>query len=111
MASAARNLFSNLHHSHSHSGERKSGLGLSRHKSNQESAEVFQSKKEEDKRLIASWEATSQKTPLTPGEVAKDPAQKHVGRSSKHLRCEDFKLMTTLGTGTSATLTPLQQRV
>lgn len=95
MASAAKNLIHNLHHSDKRS--------LTRTKSPNENTEEFKAKKEEDKHLVASWDAGSQRTPLSPGEVAKDPEKKAVGKSSKHLRCEDFKLITTLGTGTLAT--------
>lgn len=92
MATAAKNI---LHNLHSHGDRNK---GLTRQKTN-ESSEAFQAQKEEDKHLVATWESGSQKTPLTPNEVAKTPEQKHVGKSSKHLTCGDFKLMTTLGTG------------
>lgn len=98
MASAAKNLIHNLHHSDKRS--------LTRTKSNHidQNSEEAKTKREEDKHLVASWDAGSQKMPLSPGEVAKDPEKKAVGKSSKHLRCEDFKLITTLGTGTLRTL-------
>lgn len=90
MATAAKNIFHNLH-----SSEKR---GLSRQKTNEDSSD-FKAKKEEDKHLVASWEAGSQKTPLSPNEVAKDPEKKSVGKSSKHLGRSDFKLLETLGTG------------
>lgn len=98
MASGVKNFFHDVRHPH----EKGSGRGLQRRNTNQEdeSTPEFKSKKEEDKHLVASWESGSQKTPLPPDQVAKDPQQKTVGKSSKHLRCNDFKLITTLGTGT-----------
>ena len=49
--------------------------------------------------MLADWEAG--KRPLEPAEIAVDPNRKMVGHSSKHLRCEDFQLLKTLGTGKS----------
>ncbi|KAL9086073.1 MAG: hypothetical protein Q9165_007285 [Trypethelium subeluteriae] len=57
-------------------------------------------RREEEKRMLADWEAG--KRPLEPAEIAVDPSRKVVGHSSKHLRCEDFQLLKTLGTGTFA---------
>jgi protein kinase A len=54
-------------------------------------------RREEEKRMLADWEA--EKRPLEPAEIAVDPSKKVVGHSSKHLRCEDFQLLKTLGTG------------
>lgn len=53
--------------------------------------------RQQEKRIIADWQA--EKTPLDPDAVATDPAKKRVGHSSRHLRCEDFDLLKTLGTG------------
>ena len=54
-------------------------------------------RREDEKRMLADWEAG--KRPLEPAEIAVDPNRKIVGHSSKHLRCEDFQLLKTLGTG------------
>ena len=101
MATAAKNLFSDLRHGNSSSVR----AGLSRTASHKvdESSETFLKAKEQEKHFIATWEAGSQKSPLPPNEVAKDPTQKQVGHSSKHLRCEDFTLLKTLGTGKLST--------
>ncbi|KAK7551461.1 kinase-like domain-containing protein [Phyllosticta citricarpa] len=56
--------------------------------------------RQQEKRIIADWQA--EKAPLDPDAVATDPAKKRVGHSSRHLRCEDFDLLKTLGTGTFA---------
>ena len=37
---------------------------------------------------------------LRPEEVAKDPSTKCVGHSARHLGCDDFEFIKTLGTGT-----------
>ena len=100
MASAAKQLFSNLsshHRSHHTSTFRRSSTksDVTKH----EDTEVFNKRKEEEKHFIASWEEGSQTHVLAPSEIVKDPSQKRVGQSSKHLKCEDFKLLTTLGTG------------
>lgn len=65
----------------------------------QEDADVFKKQTEEEKHFVAQCCDDYNKAPLSPVEIAKDPADKHVGHSSKHLRCCDFKLITTLGTG------------
>lgn len=52
---------------------------------------------EEEKHSIAQWE--EQKRPLEPDEITIDPSRKVVGHSSKHLRCSDFELLKTVGTG------------
>lgn len=64
-----------------------------------EDPEVFKKRTEEEKHFVAQCCDEHNKTPLSPIEIAKDPAEKHVGHSSKHLRCSDFKLVETLGTG------------
>ncbi|KAL1627675.1 cytochrome c oxidase subunit 1 [Neofusicoccum ribis] len=56
--------------------------------------------REQEKQHLANWEAERQ--PLEPDVVAQDPAKKRVGHSSRFLRCEDFELIKTLGTGTFA---------
>ncbi|KAL1633568.1 cytochrome c oxidase subunit 1 [Diplodia intermedia] len=53
--------------------------------------------REQEKHHLAAWEADRQT--LEPDVVAQDPAKKRVGHSSRHLRCEDFELIKTLGTG------------
>lgn len=53
--------------------------------------------REQEKQHLANWEAERQ--PLEPDVVAQDPAKKRVGHSSRFLRCEDFELIKTLGTG------------
>lgn len=100
MAAAAKSLFSDLRHGTS--GSVRNSLHRTTSNKIDETSESFQRNKEQEKHFIASWESGSQKSPLPPNEVAKDPAQKQVGHSSKHLRCEDFKLIKTLGTGTFA---------
>ena len=59
----------------------------------------YEKKKQEEKNLICHWESDSQKTPLSPSQIAKDPSEKLVGHSSKVLRKDDFKLIKTIGTG------------
>ncbi|KIW16939.1 hypothetical protein PV08_04129 [Exophiala spinifera] len=39
---------------------------------------------------------------MPPEEISKDPEQKQLGQSSRHLKLSDFELMRTLGTGTFA---------
>jgi len=95
MAAAAKHLFSSLNH---HRQSISKSSGLSRSKTN-EDPETYNKRKEEEKHFIASWECGSQRKPLSPSEISKDPSQKHVGHSSKHLKCDDFKLLKTLGTG------------
>ena len=60
----------------------------------------YEKHKEEEKHQLCQWEG-HQREPLSPSEIAKDPTEKHVGKSSKYLRKEDFKLMKTIGTGTT----------
>jgi len=96
MATAAKNLFSSIHHHHSN----RSSTSSSRKPEKRESADDYKKGKEDEKHFIASWEAGSQKTVLSPVEVAKDPSLKHVGSSTKHLQVNDFKFLKTLGTGT-----------
>lgn len=95
MATAAKNLFSSIrhheHHRHSTSSSRKP--------EKRESQDDYKKGKEDEKHFIASWESGSQRTPLSPVEIGKDPSQKHVGSSTKHIQCSDFKLLKTLGTG------------
>ncbi|QDS69728.1 hypothetical protein FKW77_009997 [Venturia effusa] len=64
---------------------------------------------EEEKNFISQWGEESR--PMSPSQVAMDPAQKKVGQSSHHLRLDDFELIKTLGTGTFARvwLTRLQK--
>lgn len=52
---------------------------------------------EEEMNFISQWE--EEKRPLSPSQIAMDPAQKKVGHTSHHLRLEDFELIKTLGTG------------
>ena len=52
----------------------------------------------EEKNTISHWE--DHKRPLSPSQVERNPKSKMVGHSSKMLRCEDFELIKTLGTGT-----------
>lgn len=54
--------------------------------------------REEEKRHLAEWEA--EKEPLEFDQITQDPSNKPVGHSSKVLRCQDFELVKTLGTGT-----------
>ncbi|KAF2454022.1 kinase-like domain-containing protein [Lineolata rhizophorae] len=56
--------------------------------------------REREKQQLIQWE--TQREPLTPSEILIEPDQKVVGHSSKYLRCEDFELIKTLGTGTFA---------
>ncbi|KAK5010369.1 hypothetical protein LTR28_010288 [Elasticomyces elasticus] len=57
-------------------------------------------RRESEKQRLAEWHAD--KRPLETSEILMDPAKKAVGHSSKVLRCEDFELLKTLGTGTFA---------
>jgi hypothetical protein len=102
MATAAKNLFSSIHHHHSS----RSSTNSSRKPEKRESADDYKKGKEDEKHFIASWEAGSQKTPLSPVEVAKDPALKQVGSSTKHLQVNDFKFLKTLGTGAQELIGP-----
>jgi protein kinase A len=52
---------------------------------------------EEEKKQILNWER--EKHTLRPDEIVKRGAEKHVGFSSERLRCDDFDLLKTLGTG------------
>lgn len=56
--------------------------------------------REEEKRKLAEWQA--EKQPLEIAQIKRDPQSKPVGHSSKVLKCEDFDLVKTLGTGTFA---------
>lgn len=60
--------------------------------------------REQEKNHLAAWEA--EKQTLEPDVVAQDPAKKRVGHSSRHLRCEDFELIKTLGTGMRKACSP-----
>lgn len=60
-------------------------------------------RRESEKHAIAHWE--DQKRPLSPSQITIDPSKKPVGHSNKHLRCQDFELLKTLGTGTAVTPT------
>ncbi|KAK4981223.1 cytochrome c oxidase subunit 1 [Elasticomyces elasticus] len=64
-----------------------------------ESREITK-RRESEKQRLAEWHAD--KRPLETSEILMDPAKKAVGHSSKVLRCEDFELLKTLGTGTFA---------
>ncbi|KAK5153774.1 hypothetical protein LTR04_006170 [Oleoguttula sp. CCFEE 6159] len=94
-AAAIHRITSHLHHKHDDEPpppKRNAYPG--------ESEEEVMARREEEKQLIADWE--DEKRPLEPDQIAIDPAKKIVGHSSKHLRCEDFELIKTLGTGTFA---------
>lgn len=52
---------------------------------------------EEDMKFISQWGEETR--PLSPAQIAMEPAQKKVGHSSHHLRLDDFELIKTLGTG------------
>jgi type IV secretory pathway VirB9-like protein len=56
-----------------------------------------QQQHEEEKRQILSWE--NEKHALRPEDIVKRGEDKHVGFSSERLRCDDFDLLKTLGTG------------
>lgn len=59
--------------------------------------------REEEKSRIASMaDEWYSKGPMEVEQVAQDPQDKVVGHSSSTLRCEDFELLKTLGTGTTA---------
>jgi hypothetical protein len=96
MATAAKNLFSSIRH---HESSRHSSSS-SRKPEKRESQDDYKKGKEDEKHFIASWESGSQRTPLSPVDIGKDPSLKHVGSSTKHIQCSDFKLLKTLGTGT-----------
>jgi len=96
MATAAKHLFSSLHH---HSSSRHSSASSKTAPKKKESVEQFNKNKEDEKHLIASWDNGTSAKPLTPVEVCKDPEEKHIGYSTKHLQWRDFKIITTLGTG------------
>lgn len=99
MTTAAKHTLHNLLHPRS---SHTSGLRRTSTKTDvtkHENAEQFNQRKEEEKHFIASWEDNSQARPLTPAEISRDPSQKRVGNSSKHLKCNDFKLIKILGTG------------
>src|SRR4051812_44341751 len=53
-------------------------------------------RRESEKRKVVEW--VDHKQPLNPDQIAIDPRRKLVGHS-RHLRCEDFELIKTLGTG------------
>lgn len=55
------------------------------------------SQREQEKHHLAAWE--QEKGPLEPDAVAQDPSKKRVGHSARYLRCDDFELIKTLGTG------------
>ncbi|KAF2139177.1 uncharacterized protein K452DRAFT_290277 [Aplosporella prunicola CBS 121167] len=78
-----------------HSDDRNSSNQSQKHNSHADAKQ-----REEEKNRLAEWEA--EKDPLEPDVVAADPTKKRVGHSAKYLRCEDFELVKTLGTGTFA---------
>lgn len=80
-----------MHHLVPHS-MRSSHNDESHHHYHQQSAQ-----RDQEKHQLAAWE--SAKDPLEPDVVAQDPTKKRVGHSSRYLRCEDFELIKTLGTG------------
>ena len=58
--------------------------------------------REQEKARIANLaDQWYSKGPMEPEEILEDPKDKVVGHSSSTLRCEDFELMKTLGTGTA----------
>ena len=50
-----------------------------------------------EKQFIAHF--SEQQRPLPPDEIAQDPRNKELGRSSRSLSVHDFELVRTLGTG------------
>ncbi|PSK42424.1 hypothetical protein B9Z65_4338 [Elsinoe australis] len=56
--------------------------------------------RDQEKRRLCDWEADKQ--PLNYDQILVEPSRKLVGHSSKVLRCDDFELIKTLGTGTFA---------
>jgi hypothetical protein len=57
------------------------------------------SQRQNEKQLIVHWE--DDKGVLEPNEITNDSEHKGLGPTSRSLRVEDFKLIKTLGTGTS----------
>jgi DNA mismatch repair ATPase MutL len=56
--------------------------------------------RQHEKSLVLKYADSGTKTILAPEEISKDLQKKEVGRSSRHLKVDDFELMRTLGTGT-----------
>jgi len=98
MTTSSKHSFG-LHNPFHHHSSRNSSSSSRKVPEKRESADDYKRCKEEEKHLIASFETASQRTPLSPQEVAKDPAQKGVGQPAKHLAVNDFKFLKTLGTG------------
>ncbi|KAJ9647581.1 uncharacterized protein PV06_00292 [Exophiala oligosperma] len=60
------------------------------------------SRQNEKDLAINQADASKSRGVMPPEEISKDPEQKQLGQSSKHLKLGDFELMRTLGTGTFA---------
>ena len=58
-----------------------------------------------DRRALSNALSDSCVKYLSPTDVAKDPVEKRLGRTSKGLRIDDFELITTIGVGKSMELT------
>lgn len=97
---AAKNFFHDKFHHHSSSLPRSSKSSDKATKPADDAE--YQRHKEEDKHNIAQHASQSSNPPLSPNQVAKDPSEKNVGKSSKYLRRDDFQLVKTIGTGTFA---------
>ena len=57
--------------------------------------------KEKERQFLLEFHANA--SPMPPEQITADPKSKELGAPSKQLHKEDFELMTTLGTGGSAT--------
>ncbi|KAF2224223.1 kinase-like domain-containing protein [Elsinoe ampelina] len=68
------------------------------HRSSTSNGDSFE--RDRERRRLCDWEA--EKQPLDYEQILVEPSRKLVGHSSKVLRCEDFELIKTLGTGTFA---------
>ena len=49
--------------------------------------------------MICQIEEKNAKEPLSPTMIMKDPSEKQIGKQSKYLRRNDFKVIKTIGTG------------
>ncbi|KIW04520.1 uncharacterized protein PV09_04275 [Verruconis gallopava] len=103
MAAAAINTLRELPHKlRKASSEEVSGARRESHHSPKPPHESRHERKEheQERNQILQWEA--EKHTLRPEEIVRRGDEKHVGFSSRRLRCDDFELRKTLGTGTFA---------
>ncbi|KAK5064946.1 hypothetical protein LTR84_000780 [Exophiala bonariae] len=83
-------------------GHRQSYLRTSNPNNARSASHPHPSRQYEKDLVLKQADVSKSKDVLSPEDISKNPEDKQVGRSSKHLKVTDFDLMRTLGTGTFA---------